>query len=116
MSSIFDKLQKREFYPQVLPNGETVHLRGMTRKQWRIVQPFANQEESKGYTLGCCLLNEDGKPAFQQGDDETPVDFGKRVLDALDDMPVQWVEMLVTKIVKLTLEPSDKATEAIIKN
>lgn len=117
--SIFDKLQKRAFYPFKMVNGETVHLCGLTFKQLRLLEPFKETDESNGYAIGCCLLNEDGSRAFMPEPGESPQDFGKRVLDKLNEgegLAFDLFEPIVEHILRITKEPTKHAAEAIIKN
>lgn len=117
--SIFDKLQKRAFYPFKMVNGETVHLCGLTFKQLRTLEPFKDTDESNGYAIGCCLLNEDGSRVFTQEPGESPQDFGQRVLTRLDDgdgFSFDLFNPIVERILKLSHRPSEHAAEAIVKN
>jgi hypothetical protein len=114
-SSVIDRIQKRAFYPVKLVNGEEVHIRSLTRGQIRAVRLFANDEESVGFAIGCCLLEETGSPVFEIAEGESPKDFGKRVMEAID-LPADIHDPLIEAIMKLSQAPGEKAQDAIIKN
>lgn len=113
--SAIQRIQKRAFYPVKLVNGETVHIKALTFSQLKTVREFQGEDESIGFAIGCCLLEESGQPSFVKTDDESPKQFGGRVLEAID-LPFDIREPLVEAIFKLSSSPSEKAQEAIVKN
>jgi len=118
MASVIERLKKRAFYPFKLVNGETVHLRALTHNQLKAIRQFQGEDESIGYTIGCCLLEESGEPVFTplvSEINESPKEFGARVLSEID-FPLDVRESLTEFIFKLSTDPSDKAHEAIVKN
>ena len=115
MASVIDRLKKRAFYPFKLVNGETVHLRALTFNQLKTIREFSENDESIGYTIGCCLLEESGDPVFVPGPTQSPKEFGAEVLTAID-FPLDIREALTEHIFKLSTDPKEKAHEAIVKN
>ena len=115
MSSIFDKIKKRAAYPFKMVNGETVYLRSLTIGQLRELEPFKHDDAANGFAIGCCLLNDDLTPAFTRESGQSAEDFGRSVSQQLD-LPFDVFHPLVEMIFKLSNEPSEKASEAIVKN
>lgn len=115
MASAIDRIKKRAFYSLALCNGETVHVRGLKIAELRSAQEFRNDDASIGYTIGCGLLEDDGRQAFEQLSGESPKEFGSRVLSLIDIGPDIQNE-LVKKIFQITNEPETVRAEAILKN
>lgn len=113
--SIFDKIQKRAAYPFKLVNGETVLIKSLTIGQLRELEPIKNEDSGNGFVLGCCLLNDDHSPAFERAPGQPAADFGSRVTAELD-LPFDVFHPLIEMIFKLSNTPSEKASEAIVKN
>lgn len=112
MSSAIDKLRKRAFFPATV-NGEQVHIREMRESERITVTAFSADDSSIGYLIGCCLLNEDKSQAFTATSDETPQQFGERVLKDLDP-PRSVMEEFVTAVQKLAVK--ETTLETIAKN
>jgi hypothetical protein len=112
LSSVADRIRKRRFYPFTIA-GETVHLRGLTNSEHAEIEPFAMQDESTGFAIGCCLLNDDGSPVFTRSPDEPATQFGGRVLKELD-LPDDTKSELTNKIISLAKGPPK--LEEVIKN
>lgn len=110
--SVISKLTKRRFYPFQI-DGETIHLRSMLSSELAAVQLFRSEDSSIGYTLGCSVLNEDGSSAFVKATNETPQEFGARVLSEVD-LPLDTRTELINKIIGLSNGPPSQ--EKLIKN
>lgn len=108
MSSAADKIRKRAFFPVTI-NGEQVHVREMRESERVIVTAFSADDASIGYLIGCCLLNEDKSQAFTPTADETPQQFGDRVLKDLDP-PRSVMEEFVEAVQKLAIKETTRDT------
>ena len=71
--SVISKLTKRRFYPFQI-DGETIHLRSMLSSELDTVQKFRDDDESLGFMIGCCVLNENGSAEFIKTETETARD------------------------------------------
>lgn len=113
--SVVDRIRKRAFYPLTLVNGETIHLRALTNQQLQLARSFSEKEASVGFAIGCSLLEDNGDAVFVCEHDESPEQYGERVLAALDLVrDVQ--QQIVAKIFEITNEPEKVKAEAILKN
>lgn len=112
--SVVEKLRRRRRYPVEI-DGETVHVRAVTDSEKRTVMPFRDEEESFGYLIGKCLLNDDGSAVCEQQSDEDAKAFGARVLAELD-LPTDTQAQLATTILKLAAGPTPEQLKAIEKN
>lgn len=101
--SVIDRIRKRRFYP-VQIGGEAIHIRAMLDSELNIVSQFKNEDESIGYAIGCALLNDDQSQAIAATPDETPKQFGARVLKELD-LPSDTKAEIVAKIMRLSQGP-----------
>lgn len=101
--SVANTLRKRRFWPVVI-DGETIHIRALLMSEIHTVDAFRDEEESVGYVLGCTLLNEDKSPAYTPSADESPKQFGARVMADLD-LPLDTKSELLAKISKLSDGP-----------
>lgn len=101
--SVIDKLRKRRFYPVAI-DGETVHIRALLDSELKTVTEFQNEDESVGFAIGKSVLNEDSSAAFVQLADESPKQFGQRVLTEID-LPSDTKAELTSKILKLSNGP-----------
>lgn len=101
--SVIDRLRKRRFYPVTI-DGEQVHIRALLDSELKTAMEFKDDDESVGFAIGCSLLNEDRTPVFSQLTNETPKQFGARVL-AEADLPSDTKAELRDKIVKLSNGP-----------
>lgn len=110
--SVMSKLTKRRFYPFQI-DGETIHLRAMLSSELDTVQKFRDDDESLGFMIGCCVLNENGLADFIKTDTETPKDFGARILSEID-LPLDTRTELINKIIGLSNGPPSQ--EKLIKN
>ena len=115
MSTVISRILKRACYPFKMVNGETVNIRALTINQLKEIEKFGTEHEANGYAIGCSLLSEDRELIFTPEPAESPREFGSRVLTALD-VPLDVFHPLVEFIFKLSTEPSNHASEAIIKN
>jgi hypothetical protein len=109
---VADRIRKRRFYPVEIA-GEKVHIRGMKHSERNTAEAFRDHDESVGFAIGCCLLNDDGSEVFTRAAEESPKDFGGRVLKELD-LPDDTKAELIQKIVKLSSGPPE--LEKIVKN
>lgn len=101
--SVIDRLRKRRFYPfEIL--GEVIHLRALLDSELKTVSEFRNEDESIGFAVGCALINEDQSPVFMKSADESPKQFGARVLTEID-LPSDTKAELTSKILKLSNGP-----------
>jgi len=116
MSSVIDRIKKRAFYPVKLVNGETVHVRGVKHKLLAEAKTFSDDEESVGYLLGFGLVEDSGELAFSRSSEESPKEFGARVLDALSEMGPDVRDQIVETIFKVSYKPETMRQEAIVKN
>ena len=107
MATIAERLQKRRFYPVEI-GDETVHIRALLLSEKSRMMTFSNEPESYGFALGCCLLSDDGSPAFTQVAGEGDKDFGARVLAELD-LPEDTTTEICGKIVMLAKGPPNIA-------
>lgn len=114
--SVAERINKRAFYPCKLPNGETVHLRGLKHSVLAVAKTFEHEAESVGFAIGKSLVNDSGQPEYQQGETESPQDFGARVLSELHDMGPDVQGVIIDRIFVITNEPSKVQHEAIVKN
>jgi hypothetical protein len=110
--SVILKLTKRRFYPFQI-DGETIHLRAMLTSELDIVQKFRDDDESLGFMIGCCVLSENGTAEFMKTADETPKQFGARILCEVD-LPLDTRTELINKIIGLSNGPPSQ--EKLIKN
>lgn len=101
--SVIDKLRKRRFYPVDLA-GDTVHIRAMLDSELKTVSEFQNEDESVGFAIGCSLVNDDQSSVFTRQADESPKQFGGRVLIEID-LPSDTKAELTSKILKLSNGP-----------
>lgn len=101
--SVIDKLRKRRFYPVVI-DGETVHIRALLDSELRTVTDFQNDDASVGFAIGKAVVAEDASAVFTQLTDETPQEFGRRVLTEVD-LPSDTKAELTSKILKLSNGP-----------
>ena len=101
--SVIDRLRKRRFYPVTI-DGETIHIRALLDSELKVVSEFQNEDESIGYAIGCSLVNEDQSAAFVRLGDESPKQFGARVLSEID-LPSDTKAELTSKILKLSNGP-----------
>ena len=115
MSSVIDRIKKRAYYPVKLVNGETVHVKALTRGEMTTASGFKDDPESVGYAIGIALLDDAGSPVFSIMQDETPKQFGARIMREVD-FPPDIEDPLIDTIFKLSRQPSEKASEAIVKN
>lgn len=83
MSKVCDKLTKRRAFP-VKVNGETIHVRGMTRGEAKVLPGIENEGLQNVYMLGCCLVEEDGTPSFPRKDGEPVVTWLERIEPEFD--------------------------------
>lgn len=114
MSELMRRQWKRQRYPVVMGEGddqETVYLRAMT---------YAEMEESDAletnrtfFNLGCCLVDDSGKPAFPRKDGESAVDYAARAIDFFRDVPSDTLMAMADRALKLRREPK---LEAVVKN
>ena len=106
--SVIDRLRKRRFYPVTI-DGETIHIRALLDSELALAEPFKYEQQSIGYAFGCALLNEDGSPVFTRETEESPQEFGDRVLQAMN-LPQDTKAELRDKIIHLSegpLKPDD---------
>jgi hypothetical protein len=101
--SVIDRLRKRRFYPVEI-DGEKIHIRAMLDSELKAVSDFRDQDESVGYAFGCSLVNEDSTAVFTRLTDESPQQFGARVLAEID-LPSDTKAELTSKILKLSNGP-----------
>lgn len=101
--SVIDKIRKRRAWPVTI-EGETVLVRALLDSEEGEVKPFANDPESYGYAIGCCLLGDDGLPCLKRMPDEESKAFGARVLTELD-LPADTRAELCDRILKLATGP-----------
>lgn len=110
--SVISKLTKRRFYPFQI-DGETIHLRSMLSSELDTVQKFRDDDESLGFMIGCCVLNENGSAEFIKTETETAKEFGARILAEID-LPLDTRTELINKIIGLSNGPPSQ--EKLIKN
>lgn len=103
--SVIDRLRKRRFYPVTI-DGEVVHIRAMLDSELKAVADFRDQDESVGFAFGCSLVNEDKSPVFTRLPEESPKQFGGRVLAEID-LPSDTKAELTNKILKLSNGPPE---------
>lgn len=101
--SVINIVRKRRMWPVDI-GGETIHLRALLMSELQTVEPFRDEDESVGYVIGCSLVNQDASPVYIISPDETPKQFGARVLSDLD-LPLDTKSELLTKISKLSNGP-----------
>jgi hypothetical protein len=101
--SVIDRLRKRRFYPVEIM-GEVVHIRALLDSELKTVSEFQNEDESIGFAIGCAVLNEDQLAAFTRSAEESPKQFGARVLAEID-LPSDTKAELTNKILKLSNGP-----------
>jgi hypothetical protein len=85
----------------------------MKHSERTAVESFRTEDESTGFAIGRCLLNEDGSEVFTQAEAESPKEFGARVLAEMD-LPEDTKAELIGKIVRLSNGPPE--LEAVVKN
>jgi hypothetical protein len=107
MATVAERLQKRRFYPIEI-EGETVHVRALLQSETKRMMEFGGEPESFGFALGCCLLNDDGSPAYTANPEEGDKAFGARVLAELD-LPSDTTGELCHRIAALAKGPPDLA-------
>lgn len=104
-------IRKRRCYPVDLGDGDVIHLRSLmsVSELPNIEGEFRNDDDSIGYVIGCGLVNADRSQVFTIAENETPKEFGHRVLLALD-LPLDTRAQIVELILKLSngpLKPDD---------
>ena len=113
--SVVDRIRKRAFYPLTLVNGEKIHLRALTNQQLQLARSFSEKESSIGFAIGCSLLEDNGDAVFVCEHNESPEQFGERVMVTIElGRDVQ--QQIVTKIFEITNEPEKVKAEALAKN
>lgn len=113
--SVVDRIRKRAFYPLTLVNGEKIHLRALTHQQLQVARSFSEKESSIGYAIGCSLLEDNGDAVFVCEHNESPEQFGERVMVTIElGRDVQ--QQIVAKIFEITNEPEKVKAEALAKN
>lgn len=101
--SVIDRLQKRRFYPVEI-DGEKIHIRALLDSELKAVADFQNEDESIGFAIGCSLINEDKSAVFMRTAEESPKQFGARVLAEID-LPSDTKAELTGKILRLSNGP-----------
>lgn len=114
--SVAERINKRAFYPCKLPNGETIHLRGLKHSILSVAKTFEAEQESVGFAIGKALVNDSGQAEYEQDAKESPQEFGARVLAELHDMGPDVQGVIIDKIFLITNEPNKVQHEAIVKN
>lgn len=111
MSKVLDALRKRS-HKTVSIDGADVHLRAMTLDEVRSQEKLEELAKA-GFTIGCCLTNSDGSPAFPRDAAMTDVDFAEFVLKEIGDIPQDALQRLSAEIGKINTVANE---EAIRKN
>lgn len=114
MSSIFDKIKKRAAYPCKLPNGEQVLVRNLTNREVDDASSIEDTDTRAYYWIGSGLLNDDHSQAFDKQPENEG--FAASVKEATKDWPRDSLHAILEMIIRITQAPTEKASEAIIKN
>lgn len=110
--SVLERIKKRRKHKLDLGNGDSVFIRSLTHGEVKRASAIGSEEASGGFVMGCCLLNDDGSPAFQVAEGESDIDFGNRVL-ADDELAGDICAEIVAMATKLLRVPSP---ETLVKN
>lgn len=112
MSKAIERLRKRRAYPVSL-EGEEVLIRALLTSEAAELMAIKDDAESFGFALGCALVNDDRSPVFTRQPNESPIEFGSRVLAEID-LPTDTRAELTEKILALSNGP--KSLEQAVKN
>jgi hypothetical protein len=113
LSQVIAKARRRQFYPVKIHEEFTAHFRAPNNSDRESLNDFNHDVESFGYLIGVCWLNEDGSTVFTHDPQESPKEFGARVLKEAD-LPEDTRSRMITAILKLAADPPD--LDATIKN
>ena len=111
MSDVLNRLRKKRGSP-INIDGETFYVRSLTIGELTQLDTI-NADERTGYVVGCALVNEDGSQVIPKADSESSIDYAKRVLQELDDVPTANIKAISDGVANLgkSVKP-----EAVLKN
>lgn len=112
MPNIFERLDNREAF-KVDIKGGSVWLREPTFGDIDRVSAMKSGELKTGLSLGLCLVEENGSPAFPVNDKETDAQFAERVLALTKRIGPSSLRKIQQAIQKLTESPD---VEELAKN
>lgn len=120
MSSVMDRLTRRQHAPLELPDGSMVYVRTPTRGERKAMKPFVHPDDPSrdedirdglGYAL--TLVDDCGQQLCPQLDGESFEDYGKRASEFFAGLPPEIEAMVMAKIQQLSVPPS---LEKLVKN
>lgn len=112
MSDTARKLKKRRAFPVPLPNDETIYVSMIPFKFHDRMSAITNPIAKIGFSMGISFVDKEGVREFSQGEDETDVDFGMRVLEETDLDP-DYAGLIRDAITKINIVPKQ---EVLLKN
>lgn len=115
MTSVRERIKRREKYPIDIGDGVTVYVRAMKHSEAMEVVANVDTPEATGFAIGCCLVEDDGTPVMTRIVGESFADFGSRVMSDLD-LSTDIAGLIVNGIGRISQGVTPKQFEALQKN
>jgi hypothetical protein len=104
MSSVVEKIVKRKAWPCELPNGETIHVRALTRGEIKTYNALG-EPANDNYFIGCCLVDEAGQQIIARTDGETIEAYSARCEVVADLFDAGAIVAVIEAVAKASKPP-----------